>query len=391
MRLFCEFSGEVIQFTEDAELGAGGEARVFALPQDASRVVKVYHHPTQMHMHKLKAMVANPPVDPRSLDGNVSIAWPRDLLYTMPARQFVGYLMPRVSGTVPICDVYNPSARQESFPDFTYLHLIKIARMLAETVAAIHEVGYVIGDVSESNILVNELAMITVVDTDSFQVRDPHSQAIYRCPVGKPEFTPPELLGQHFSQVDRKIEHDLFGLAMLIFHLLMEGWHPYLGSYATQDDPPTLAERIAAGHFPYARRTPSPCQPPSLAPPFDILAPNLQGLFLRCFEDGYTNPGIRPTAADWYQALYLAEISLVSCELYPQHWYGQHLTECPWCERSRQYYGNDAFPTQEKLLTVIGAEPLRGDLDSAEDEDNTATQITQWVSSFAARLRKEKR
>ena len=43
---------------------------------------------------------------------------------------------------------------------------------------------------NESNILVTDTALVTLVDTDSFQVREPHNGGVYRCPVGKPEFTP---------------------------------------------------------------------------------------------------------------------------------------------------------------------------------------------------------
>ena len=53
----------------------------------------------------------------------------------------------------------------------------------------------------------------------------------YRCPVGKPEFTPPELQGRLFAHLDRAPEHDLFGLAVLIFQLLMEGTHPFAGVF----------------------------------------------------------------------------------------------------------------------------------------------------------------
>ena len=56
---------------------------------------------------------------------------------------------------------------------------------------ALHERGYVVGDVNESNILVNRGALVTLIDTDSFQVRS--AEQVYRCRVGKPEYTPPEL------------------------------------------------------------------------------------------------------------------------------------------------------------------------------------------------------
>src|SRR5712691_4689158 len=89
-----------------------------------------------------------------------------------------------------------------------------------------------------------DTALVTLVDTDSFQVCEPHNGVVYRCPVGKPEFTPPELQGCPFAQVDRAPEHDLFGLAVLLFQLLMEGTHPFAGVYQGHGDPPPYETRI---------------------------------------------------------------------------------------------------------------------------------------------------
>ena len=126
---------------------------------------------------------------------------------------------------------------------------------LAAAVGALHLRGYVIGDVNESNILVTESALVTLVDTDSFQVRDPQTGLVYRCPVGTPQFTPPELQNKTFAHVDRMPEHDAFGLAVLIFQLLMEGAHPYAGRYTGPGDPPPYEVRISLGHFPHGNKS----------------------------------------------------------------------------------------------------------------------------------------
>src|SRR5205085_2977941 len=118
------------------------------------------------------------------------------------------------------------------------------------------------------------------VDTDSFQVRDPQTGTVYRCPVGKPDFTPAELQGETFREVDRTPEHDRFGLAVLLFLLLMEGTHPFAGSYTVPGDPPPYAERIRMGYFPYGTR-PVVYRPMAVAPPFELIAPPIRELFLR--------------------------------------------------------------------------------------------------------------
>jgi DNA-binding helix-hairpin-helix protein with protein kinase domain len=306
---------------------------VYALPQQGALVAKIYHTPTAAHARKLSAMLANPPDDPMA-GQHISIAWPVDLLQAVPGRAIVGFVMPRVTGVQSIIDFYNPMTRRQRCPLFNYAYLHRTAHNLAATVRAIHVRGYVIGDVNESNILVTDTALVTLVDTDSFQVPDPHTGVVYRCPVGKPEFTPPELQGKPFAQIDRAPEHDLFGLAVLLFQLLMEGTHPFAGVFQGSGDPPLLETRIAAGHFPYATRQPGLYHPSPVAPPWEVLHSTLRQLFRRCFENGHHTPSARPDAATWQQALHDAEVALVTCATNNQHRYGNHLTRCPWCERA---------------------------------------------------------
>jgi WD40 repeat protein len=199
----------------------------------------------------------------------------------------------------------------------------------------------VIGDVNESNVLVAEDAIVTLVDTDSFQVND--GTTVYRCTVGKPEYTPPELQGVSFRDVDRSVQHDLFGLGVLIYQLLMEGTHPFGGVFRGQGEPPELKERIKAGHFPHGRRG-IPYNPMPLAPSFQMLPVALQELFLLCFEQGHGNPAARPTADVWSKALGAAEDDLVRCGVNGQHYYSGHLGVCPWCERAVKLRGRDPFP-----------------------------------------------
>src|SRR5437667_12891075 len=99
MRLKRQSTDEVIDFTSLEPLGRGGEARIYLFPSDETRVAKIYHRPMEAHRQKLRAMLANPPVDPMVAKGHISIAWPQDLLYTNDQRAIMmGYLMHRVQG-----------------------------------------------------------------------------------------------------------------------------------------------------------------------------------------------------------------------------------------------------------------------------------------------------
>ena len=342
--------GQVI--TLSSELDRGGEGRVLLADGMPGFLAKLYESPNEVPLRKLAIMLKNPPEDPRP-GGVVSIAWPVDLLRADGGEgSVVGFLMERVEGAKHLSHAFIPQDRLQWCPWFEYRYLHRTARNLATAVQALHDRGYVVGDVSYSNVLVKDNALVALVDTDSFQVRDPESGAVYRCPVGKEEYTPPELQGQAFAEVDRRPEHDLFGLAVLIFQLLMEGMHPFNGRFtgAEEDPCPALADRIKLGWFPYRPGLGLPYEPALSSLKFDVLHPALRNLFLRCFEGGHTNPEIRPDGKTWAQALDGAEKDLRPCAANGHHWYGRHLRSCPWCERVIRLRGQDAFPSSVQAV-----------------------------------------
>jgi hypothetical protein len=196
--------------------------------------------------------------------------------------------------------------------------------------------------------LVSDQALVTLVDADSFQVRDSETGVVYRSLVGKPEYTPPELQGCSFADVDRQPEHDAFALAVLIFRLLMEGFHPFDGVYRGRGEPPELGARIRNGYFPYARGR-TGIEPSPLAPPFEMLHPDLQALFVRCFEEGHRNRSVRPRVEDWLEALEGAEDALQQCGQNEQHYYWVHWSGCPWCARQQALGGRDPFPSRASV------------------------------------------
>ncbi len=359
MRLQRQFNGQPITLDPSTMIGSGGEGRIYGVREEPNLVAKIYHHPNDEEAEKLTVMYNYPPTTVMAIPGTPSIAWPVDLLHTQGnRRQIVGFLMPKVTKASPIHTFYTPKTRREQKPLFNYLYLHRTARNLVAAIGDLHASGYVVGDVNESNILVTDTALVMLVDTNSFQVRDPETGRLFRCPVGKAEFTPPELQGQAFRTLDRTPQHDRFGLGVLIFQLLMEGTHPFSGVYRGSGDPPAIESRIQAGHFVYGTK-PVPYQPMPFAPPFNLLHPQLQDLFIRCFETGYQAPHLRPDAKTWFAALREAEASLLTCDQYSQHRYSHHLNTCPWCERRLKLGGRDPFPSREAVQQGQHLKPLK--------------------------------
>ncbi|MDJ0736312.1 MAG: hypothetical protein QNJ47_19985 [Nostocaceae cyanobacterium] len=77
--------------------------------------------------------------------------------------------------------------------------------------------------------------------------------------------------------------------------------------------------------------------------PLNIVHPEVQRCFLRCFNDGHQNPNLRPSAGEWKQALKTAFNSLNLCGKVDSHYYSHSYGKCYWCDRATKL-GVDIFP-----------------------------------------------
>ena len=323
-------------------LGQGGEARVFALKSDPAAVAKLYHHPTPAHADKLAIMIAHPPAQ-LSVSGQTVIAWPTRRIFGHPATGSVtGFLMPRVTAGVPAAHLHNMKTRLARHAHFNWRYLVRASMNLALTFQHVHESAYVIGDVNDQGVLVTGNAVVALVDCDSFQVSDPSTGRVFRCTVGTSLFTPPELAGCNFADVDRTHTHDLFGLAVLIYHFLM-GCHPFQVKVASAEDVISIEECMNRGLYPDL--TPTAMQSP-VSPPLYILPRSTRALFRAAFS---ALPAQRPTAATWTQELWALDRDLRACAQNANHFFGRHLGSCPWCERAASLGGRDPFPSPDAI------------------------------------------
>jgi serine/threonine protein kinase len=258
MTVTVEINGRTHTIDDSEPVGAGNEAIVHPMPD--GRVIKLYSKPIKIGtprgndtLSKLRIMINRPPVTDDA-NGNKVLAWPQEVALqpaSLHGVMLAGFTMPRVGGDEyrSIFNYWNPKTRRKIVgPTATQRDIDRllegiIANMI-NNVNGIHEQGYIIGDINEKNILVGPNALINIIDCDSFQVKG-YKGIFYKCPVGRPEYTSPRLHSElkqictdtrcshqpgqkrSYSCLIRTKEDDAFALAVMLYQLLMEGWHPY--------------------------------------------------------------------------------------------------------------------------------------------------------------------
>lgn len=323
------------------QLGQGGEGRVYAVAGLPSRVAKIYGSPpSSRHLTKLELMCSR---SSRTLEAIAS--WPLEVLYQSPGRA-VGLLIPRIQEPQEIHTLYNPAQRRVDFPKADWRFLVRAAKNLSGAFETLHAGDVIVGDVNEGNIVVSTDATVKLIDCDSFQIAV--GDHLFLCRVGVPHYTPPELFGANFDKVRRSKNHDAFGLAVMVFQLLVVGRHPFAGTPIVGGDV-SIPEAIRSGRFAYGRDARDRgMQPPPRTMELEELPDDVGSLFRRAFLRGSASR--RPTATEWVEALDRLEKGLNRCPDHLGHWYPSSARSCVWCSIERSG-GPDMFVS----LAVVGA------------------------------------
>ncbi|MFM5980965.1 MAG: protein kinase domain-containing protein [Sphaerospermopsis kisseleviana] len=351
--LICDSTSERITLLN--EIAASGEAKVWRTNHHGY-LAKIYHSPTPERMEKLAAMIAHAPKEPNSHLNHISFAWPNSSLKDDKG-DYVGFLMPEVKGGKELINIYNPQLRKSLKLEIDWRFLHTTALNIASIIAALHEAGYVLGDIKPQNILVNNRALPSIIDTDSFQVKNPKNGKVYRCLVGSEGYTPPELIGEDFSSIEQTEIHDRFRLAIIIYQLLFGGNSPFQGIWTGGGETPEVNELIKHGIWLYSQN--SLIEHVERTIPMIIVHPAIRECFLRCFNDGYKNPHLRPTAKEWLEVLRIGNDNLTVCDRVDSHFYSRTYGSCYWCDRSTKL-GVDIFAGVVKVKpSLIVESPLQ--------------------------------
>ena len=299
-RSFQDESGAPI--VPGRRLGEGGEGVVCLVDGDPNSVMKIWHdgRTPQNAEEKLPYLVSHR-VAPE-LGATWHITWPQQQVFESGV--LVGYTMPALNPDEhweSIVEYYNRQmARSTGATQGRELRIddrVRMARNLAIGFRAVHDAGYIIGDVNEKNVEVNRQNDIAMVDCDSYGFTDSATGRTFHNEMGRAEFQAPEMHEQG-NYENRTQEQDLFGLAVIIFHLLT-GEHPY--TVVTPTGYNLQEERIKNWLFAPAGDR-GVTAPQRYNEAWDRLTDKQQELFLRCFSKANKDQP-RPKPEEWVEAL----------------------------------------------------------------------------------------
>lgn len=368
------------QYTLGKGVGAGGEAQVYLI-EGTSLVGKIYKNPNAdpMTEKKIRYMVSHRIHDLRDAGGQplLKIAWPQDILFDSNGA-FIGYTMPYIGNGVEICAIAQgctlPKAKA-MFPDYNWLFNLRVAINLARSVAYLHENDCVIGDLNSKNIMVSPDGSITMLDNDSFDITDRQTGIHYRCCVGTPDYLAPELQGRNLREPVAVFStySDNFALAIHIFQLLMNNFHPFTGKNLVVIQNSTSANlrlaHLAEGKCPFIHSYPDLAIPVGAPYLGEMMPQLLMQDFVQTFDYDSGNiqqrKQMRVTASQWakdlekYWAQFCAPDAAFQCKHNSQHFYLKEFGKCGLCSAAQRLENFRANMEKQKPAPKPAAAPAQ--------------------------------
>lgn len=214
------------------KIGMGGEGEIYETADE--KIIKIYTDNSRKELLEKKII--------RMIDKNIDcpgICWPKDVVYDNN-NNFVGFTMKKASGKPLSVTILKPIILKKNYEKWTRINLVNIVLNILKKIQFLHQNNILIGDLNDTNILIDEEENIFFVDVDSYQIEE------FRCEFGKANFTAAEIQGKDFKNFHRTIEHEKFAIATLLFMILLPGQKPY--SHIGGGDE---IQNIIENNFPY--------------------------------------------------------------------------------------------------------------------------------------------
>lgn len=359
---------KVQSYTLAKRLAQGGEGEIYSLQGKQAQVAKIYkpNIVTKTLEQKILSMLENPP------SKREHIAWPVDVLFDKN-NQFMGFVMDKLDTGLNMKEIYGYDLEKEKKREgVLYTNKVIVAQNICLVLESVHEAGYVFGDFNDKNICVSESGFVSFFDADSYQFQN--KSGTYRCHVAVAEYIPPEIHrayevakeksnGKKVTYGDLPFptftpETDRFALAIHIYQLLMNGFHPFNGMKHGGDRGAPQKKRVDSvkeNLYCFKTGLESHALP---VPRKEEMPDYIMNLFDRAFLKGHENPKERPTPKEWYQALMKYEKELVSCSVNSFHEYHKKNSACPFCAGLQRQQNVVALqPTQRSFAQQQKATP----------------------------------
>lgn len=335
------------------EIASGGEGSIHEVKGRSNLVVKLYHREAQRSKQvieiasKVQYMLDHPPSPPDDLASHTEHhywTWPLAVLFS--EAQFVGYVMPKITGI-----------KGEEFlqfgSGFSWQARLIACRNFVSLVQATHQAGYIIGDLNPRNLFftpVKNDILPSVTDTDSFQIGGVGQEVLFPCKVQNPEYSAPELI--ETLARERTLEQDYFTLAIVLFQILSLGVHPFSGAMKGAVNQEIRLNILKNRNVLFSKEL---IRPKAMLDA-SIFPSEMLTLFDRTFRKGHTVTKLRASTEEWLGVLDEVIAGLETCTKNPHHFYSNHLSECPWCNYALRI-GVDPFDIQ--AMTTTPQSPLR--------------------------------
>lgn len=303
------FDGNGRSIRLGAEIGRGGEGKIYEIEgaQRRPQVAKLWYSDVVREPTALAAVAV------RLSDG-----WPdpRRHRRLAPILMFVhdgdgkvvGVVLERLpAGYVVLSDLLTSADRRRAGLAATPHWQLRVAARVADIVARAHDAGLVIGDLTPRNfVVVPGRARVSAFDTDAWQTLER--------PIETRRITPDALAPEQLSSHTHvpSLEADRWALAVAIVQILLDGRHPCDGVRAGDETGLALVEenvRDGYSHF-----SPVALRAVHGSPRLEFFSPRVRRQVEFAFGPGHLDPGRRPGARDWVQALRNDDPELVGCD-----------------------------------------------------------------------------
>lgn len=256
-------------------------------------------------------------------------------IFSVPLRQITqpknGYIAEFASGMQPLTNLKRENVKENLAEWYLktgglskrYNVLIRLAAILR----ALHSKGLAYCDLSPNNVFISDKAdlyNVFLIDLDNLRYKTSVVHNIYT-----PFYGAPEVISNNSPNTTMS---DCYSFAVIAYELLTLN-HPLIGDYVSNGEP-ELEEQALAGKLPWVDNEDDTTNERTTGlPTVNVISNRLLKLFRKNFEAGLNNPLERPSMAEWFDVLNLANNELLKCGnqkcnlIYPFN----NNQKCPFC------------------------------------------------------------